>query len=72
MNPYYQTLLTLFCMGISFVWGYHNGFKSACYQTGSFLLEVFRMKNAVFEENDIIFEDNFGIERKASEAIWED
>ena len=72
MDPYAQTALTLVCMVVGYAWGYHNGFKRACLQTGSFLLEVFDMETATYLENEIIFEDRNGNERKATEATWLD
>lgn len=71
MDPYSQTIMTLVCMGLTYIWGFHTGFKHACYQTGAFLLDIFNMKSATYLEDDIIFEDRYGNEKKASEAIWE-
>lgn len=72
MDPYAQTAFTIACMVVAYTWGYHSGFKSACFQTGSFLLEIFKMKTATYLEDEIIFEDHYGKERKASEATWLD
>jgi hypothetical protein len=61
MDPIWQTVLTLFCMGCSYIWGKRVGLEQGAIVVWSLIMESFGIVRVDFEEEtgEISFVDEF-------------